>query len=196
MSHRKLVPPPNEQRDCFEDQMMEIREIGTGNSLMHRSDTRHGWLKMRGRCILNRRSAVVVLVVLTIAEGCGPRFDTAPVSGTVTLNGKTIAGIAVMFEPQSGGAPVSTGVTDSSGRYSLKTVGNERQEGALIGKHQIRFRYADPDVKSDMSYEQAAAVMSKNETLMPPSARDGSMTFDVPRSGTADANFDLRSPRS
>jgi hypothetical protein len=137
----------------------------------------------------------LLTMLLTIVGGCGPRFDTAPVSGEVKLNGKAIAGIAVTFEPVPGGTPVSTGVTDASGRYSLRTVGDPRQDGALVGSHRIRFLFSDPSITADMSYEQANAVMLKNGTLLPPPARDGSMTFDVLSSGTSTANFELNSPR-
>ena len=142
----------------------------------------------------NYRMAAVMVMLLTIAGGCGSRFDTAPVSGEVSLNGKTFAGIAVAFEPVPDGVPVSTGVTDAVGRYTLRTVGGKREEGALIGKHRIKFRYVDPGITAEMSYEQANAVMLKNGTLLPPGARDGSMEFEVPKTGTATADFQLNSP--
>jgi hypothetical protein len=142
----------------------------------------------------NYRMAAVIVMLVPIAAGCGSRFDTAPVSGEVKLNGKTFSGIAVAFEPVPDGVPVSTGVTDAGGRYTLRTVGGKREEGALIGKHRIKFRYVDPGITAEMSYEQANAVMLKNGTLLPPAARDGSMEFEVPKTGTATADFQLNSP--
>jgi hypothetical protein len=175
---------------------METRVYRIMNSAMHNLRARHGYFKIQGDGRPNCCLAVVVLIVLAIAQGCGSRFDTAPVSGEVKLNGKTLAGIAVKFEPVPDGMPVSTGVTDASGRYALRTVGGNREEGALIGKHRIKFIYVDPGITAEMSYEQANALMLKKGTLLPPTARDGSMTFDVPRSGTSTAIFEFNSPRS
>jgi hypothetical protein len=161
---------------------------------MQSSGARSSWSKTQDCGNRNGLPAVVAVIALAIAQGCGSRFDTAPVSGEVKLNGKGFAGIAVSFEPVPSGAPVSTGVTDANGRYALQTVGGKRENGALVGKHRIKFRYVDPGVTADMSYEQANAVMQKNGSLLPPEARDGSMEYDVPKAGTTTADFKLNSP--
>jgi hypothetical protein len=176
--------------------MMDDRGYGETRSARRYSDAPNAASQMHGDRRPAYRPVAFILIALTIAEGCGSRFDTAPVSGEVKLNGKTLAGIAVTFEPLPDGMPISTGVTDASGKYALRTVGGKREEGALIGKHRIKFTYVDPGITADMSYEQANALMLKKGTLLPPTARDGSMTFDLPRSGTTTANFEFNSPRS
>ncbi|MDA7994250.1 MAG: carboxypeptidase-like regulatory domain-containing protein, partial [Pirellulales bacterium] len=48
--------------------------------------------------------------------------EVADVVGTVTLDGKPLEGASITFAPQSGRS--SSGVTDSSGRYSLNYTGS------------------------------------------------------------------------
>lgn len=69
--------------------------------------------------------------VVTI--GCGPRFVLHPVSGTVTLDGAPVPDVVVSFQPDSG--PAAMGMTDSAGRYNLRTPG--RGQGAVGGRHAV-----------------------------------------------------------
>jgi hypothetical protein len=66
--------------------------------------------------------------------GCGGDQRFVPVQGRVLLDGKPVAGAAVLFEPEGGGVP-ATGVTDGSGEFSLSTSG--RGAGAVTGKHSV-----------------------------------------------------------
>lgn len=84
-------------------------------------------------------------LVLLLAAGCtddGPRL--APVSGTVTMDGKPLRGVAVQFEPQveaiDGGAN-SMGFTDASGNYSLGYPGGKK--GAVVGEHKVTLAYSE-----------------------------------------------------
>src|SRR5262249_34258094 len=67
------------------------------------------------------------------AAGCGGGPALAPVTGTVTMNGKPLANVQVEFWPQDG-APRSTGATDAAGRYTLTTDGAGKP-GAVGGRH-------------------------------------------------------------
>jgi len=80
--------------------------------------------------------AILVLGSSGVLSGCGGsgRPETIPVSGTVTLDGKPVAGASVMFSPEPSGRP-ATGVTDEQGRFTLKTF--EAGDGALVGKHTV-----------------------------------------------------------
>ncbi len=70
--------------------------------------------------------------------GCGKgRPTTIPVTGTVTLDGKPIAGATVMLQPQGPGKP-AVGVTDDQGRFSLYTF--EPGDGALPGTYLVTVR--------------------------------------------------------
>jgi len=70
----------------------------------------------------------MLLMVFSIASlGCkGKDYSVAPVSGTITYEGKPIDNLGVCFspEPVDGNysvGPYSKGTTDSSGKFSLKT---------------------------------------------------------------------------
>lgn len=73
-----------------------------------------------------------ILVILCVAMGgCNravdvPKSQTLPVKGTVTLDGKPLAGAQVMF--MTGDPPsLFAGTTDSSGAYQLQGRGSSLQ---------------------------------------------------------------------
>jgi hypothetical protein len=72
---------------------------------------------------------------LAAIAGCGRGISMAEVEGVVTLNGKPVEKIQVEFWPSKEG-PRSIGVTDSEGRYKLKTD-DGTQPGAAVGKHSV-----------------------------------------------------------
>jgi hypothetical protein len=75
------------------------------------------------------------LLVALAAAGCGKaKPATAPVTGRVLLDGKPVAGAAVMFEPVEGGVPARGG-TGADGGFTLSTFG--RDDGALVGRHRV-----------------------------------------------------------
>ena len=80
--------------------------------------------------------ALAVLGVLLLA-GCsrGDRPSLGLVSGTVTLDGKPLAGARVIFEPVEGGR-ASTASTDNEGRYELIYIRTDK--GAKVGPHNVR----------------------------------------------------------
>ena len=84
----------------------------------------------RGGCL----TLAGLLLALAVA-GCGKaKPATAPVTGRVLLDGKPVAGAAVMFEPVSGGVP-ARGSTGGDGSFTLSTFG--RDDGALVGQHRV-----------------------------------------------------------
>lgn len=70
------------------------------------------------------RGALSVLTLMALA-GCNNNPanypDTAPVTGTVTVDGQPLAGASLTFVPASGRP--SSGTTDSSGKYWLRYTG-------------------------------------------------------------------------
>lgn len=77
-----------------------------------------------------------------LIQGCGsdptePPRELGVVTGTVTLNGKPVSGIEVMFSPDEGGGD-STAATDENGQYELQYPGG--RSGALVGIHTVSFR--------------------------------------------------------
>jgi hypothetical protein len=76
---------------------------------------------------------LLLALLLIPCLGCGSGFKTVPVSGQVTLDGQAVADAGVLFVPVEKG-PTARAVTDSQGRYKLKT--NELN-GAAPGKYQV-----------------------------------------------------------
>jgi hypothetical protein len=138
------------------------------------------------------RLPIAILLPATIIAGaltsCGRVSNVVPVSGKVTLDGQPLPNIAINFGPLTGGldgAYASYGKTDANGQYTLKLVDNG-QPGASIGKNRVTLNeYSDGPVSD------GAAV--RVQFKLPPTARDGTMQFDVPKGGTDAANFEFGS---
>jgi hypothetical protein len=76
------------------------------------------------------------LALLCIAVGCGrsDRPDLGTVQGTVTLDGKPLAGALVVFTPNGPGRSASD-LTDAAGRYELTYLRDIA--GATLGPHVV-----------------------------------------------------------
>jgi hypothetical protein len=96
---------------------------------------------------------LVAIAVAALNSGCGSvkTPPTAKVSGTVTYNGSPLANVTVTFQP-SQGRPAS-GVTDSSGKFTLSTFG--KNDGALPGNHRISIAPNSADVPMPETPEEA-----------------------------------------
>ena len=100
--------------------------------------------------LLHRPIGLVGLAVLLgAATGCDGRRTPVPVSGTVTLDGKSVEGAILTFhligDDREGRA--ATGQTDKTGAFQLKT-GNEN--GARPGEYKVvivKNVLADPKLK-------------------------------------------------
>ncbi|MCZ2340549.1 MAG: hypothetical protein LC104_01980 [Bacteroidales bacterium] len=82
-----------------------------------------------------RLSRVMLLLLGCGLVGCsGKAFDTHPVTGLVTVNGKPLASGSVTFVSTSGGPP-ATGEIGPDGRYTLTT--EKPNDGAAPGKYTV-----------------------------------------------------------
>ncbi len=126
-----------------------------------------------------------LLAAAVLLAGCSRSVKSVPVSGRVTLGGKPLAGVAVNVSPLTGGdnAFAAYGKTDSEGRYELRLVEND-QAGASPGSNRVMLNESTGLPESDGG---GPAVTFK----LPPTARDGTITFEVPAEGTAEANFEF-----
>lgn len=127
--------------------------------------------------------------------GCGGDGKVAPVSGVVTLNGKPVADVELLFQPEAGDStnspgPPATGVTGPDGRYTLKVIGDSKP-GATVGKNHVLFsaRAAAEDFSEDGKKRGKPAI-----SIPARYSNEAKMQFDVPRSGTSSADFELKSP--
>jgi hypothetical protein len=123
-------------------------------------------------------------------SGCGSKYQTAPVSGTVKMNGKPFANAAMTFQPIGGGM-ASIGVTGADGRYSLAFL-DSGVEGAIVATHRVIIRTHKKanteDTSSDLS------VPSERDPI-PRRYNDATeLTMEVPADGTESADFDLKRP--
>jgi hypothetical protein len=89
--------------------------------------------------------ALVVVFAIT-ATGCGPsvKVPTAPVSGVVTVNGKPVEGLEVVFVPEAKIRP-GIGITDVSGRYEAKFL--QAQWGVPLGPCVVRISLYRDDIR-------------------------------------------------
>jgi hypothetical protein len=105
-----------------------------GRSIAATAAPSTGWLY--GKIRQFRGSAVAGMVVLAVA-GCGKPSGVsfAPVTGRVVVGGQPLAEGTIHFFPdESRGTkgPMSTGVLQSDGSYSLRGPG--QNVGAMVGK--------------------------------------------------------------
>jgi hypothetical protein len=129
---------------------------------------------------------LVAAMACTLCVGCGQKSNVVPVSGRVIVDGKPLANVAVNFGPLTGGldaAWASYGKTDEQGRYTLKLV-EGGQLGGMIGANRVTLNESSPGAESD-----GAAV--RVQFKLPPTARDGTLRFEVPAGGTDAANFEF-----
>lgn len=93
-------------------------------------------------------AVLAVLVVLAVA-GCGrpSGVSFAPVTGRVVFNGQPLAAGTIHFFPDESkgtSGPMSTGVLQSDGSYSL--CGPGQNVGAMVGSHRVYLTMPPPEL--------------------------------------------------
>lgn len=142
----------------------------------------------RGYLSLTRRPCVACGIVLLLLQssGCFSGRNSAPVSGRVTLDGEPQEGIFLYFEPELPkdidplkGLSKSYGKTDTDGRFELSFMDADKdRSGALVGKHVVT---AD----DEWTFEGRV-----KKSRVP---KGWKVSFEVPQSGTTDAEFEWTS---
>ena len=156
----------------------------------------------------------MLIAVAAMFTGCSDNSGgpLGPVSGTVTLDGKPLVGVEVVFSPMategnSNPGVYSFGTTDESGHYELKT--RHGKTGAIVGKHSVTIEYPDgidmtelqeelADAKNDeeADAEEVKARMAEAEKKLkgrPMIPESANQEIEVPKGGNTDANFELTS---
>ena len=128
--------------------------------------------------------------------GCSGSKKFAPVSGTVTVNGKPLANATVSFMPVAEQGSIeagdsSVGKTNEKGEYILKS--SKGKGGAQVGKHKVSVsllseQAGDRDERPPrggwpMADKVPAKYNAKTE-----------LTYEVTAGGTDKADFPLKSP--
>jgi len=149
----------------------------------------------------------LLLVFVAVVAGCGGS-NYPPVSGKVTMNGKPIPSVTVVFTPVgSASAPVpgpySVGTTDEQGAFTLRTRNGDG--GAVPGPHRVGVEYGDKAELSELKFKLKKAdeeskqaikkqinelrTLFKSRVKIPTNVI---FKFTVPKNGTVSANFELK----
>lgn len=98
----------------------------------------------------NLLALAVVAGVSAGLAGCGGGAsdapETVPAGGTVTVDGKPVAGLSVAFIPKNG--KLAVGETDTEGKFTLTT--NEPDDGAVAGTYSVAINRAQDQVTEAM----------------------------------------------
>ncbi len=115
-----------------------------------------------GMCLVSLRLMAVVGILTAAGCSSNPAIypEVADVVGVVTLDGQPLEGATITFAPEAGRA--SSGVTDSTGRYSLNYTGSIR--GAMLGAHRVMIKKMVQDKAATPS--KAEQLMDKATNLM------------------------------
>jgi hypothetical protein len=101
--------------------------------------------------------------------------EIAPVSGTVTMDGRPLGGIAVVFESEGG--VLSFGNTDDEGRYRVSYIRSAR--GAGLGRNVVRISTPTMGPSSPLRKDTIPAIYNTASTLAVDVTK-GSNVFDFP----------------
>ena len=133
-----------------------------------------------------RSGAITVCgIALSSITGCGaPKL--VPVEGTITLDGRPLAGATIGMELVGGEKDfrLFSGATDASGRYVIKPFESNR-EGALAGKYHVMIT----SVKAPPGANEMT-VLPRDP--IPQEYQNGSKTLTVPEAGTTNADFAIK----
>lgn len=152
-----------------------------------------------------------LLVLVSLVLGCQRRSrgnipQTAPVSGVVLLDGQPVEGAMVVFVPTQSPGFGAYAMTDSSGRFQLKS--SEDVSGAVPGNYLVQVTKlvtstggAQFVVQEDVEHAQAAggsvsqeATVTKN--VLPEkysNAKTSGIEVTVPASGLDNVEIKLSS---
>ena len=137
---------------------------------------------MRARLLL---SFVFVFLLLAL-QGCGGR-SYAPVSGTVTLDGKPVAKAVVTFIPlpdpgSKEAGDSASGKTNEKGEYTLQTyTPRGMKDGAQVGKHKVSISQQETRGEGDRSVTREKLPKKYNEqTTLTADVTAGGPPIDFP----------------
>lgn len=144
------------------------------------------------------RSTLFIVPLFALSLGCSgnEEFKVAPVSGTVTLNGKPLKDATVTFQPmglEKDLGPSSFGKTDAEGHYSLEVMTDGRT-GAVIGQHKVLITLESDENQHDYENPDVNGAKNPNRKIPVRYNRESELTADVPAEGNEKLDFALKSP--
>ena len=128
---------------------------------------------------MNRPAKLAQSILVTVGivlTGCpnSSRPATYPVTGTVTAQGKPVAGAVITFVP-TGEGDAASAITDSEGKYALTTW--EAGDGARPGQYGVKVSKqeqaaVDPSkMVQNLSIEEEQKIYVENKKPAPPAKR-------------------------
>jgi hypothetical protein len=93
-----------------------------------------------------------MLTVLACLGCSNSDFPTAKATGIVVCEGEPVANVAVRFSPMRAGDSAISGArawaqTDENGKFVLSTYDSTKEDGAIIGKHEV-YVWATPETSN------------------------------------------------
>lgn len=139
----------------------------------------------------NRLAWVVPAACLFVVfGGCGGGSPTlVDVGGRITDGGKAVSGASINYQPIAKSendvypGPASFGITDSEGRYTLRTF-NTDLPGAVPGRHKIYISLPQPESTAEFA-------APKGMKSVPSKYCDGSTEIEVSEAGESAIDFDI-----
>ena len=134
-----------------------------------------------------------------MVTGCGGRASNqpnlVPVSGAITLDGKPLSGVALVFTPTgSTRGTGATGYTDTAGKYELTATHGGK--GTPVGKYQVvATKLVMPDGSDFPVGFSVAPITLGARDILPPkySAPDRTVLTATVHDGTNTIDFPLSS---
>lgn len=143
----------------------------------------------------------VLLGIAVLGAGCGrsgPAVNTVNVSGTVSLDGRPLEGVTVVFIGE-GAKFVGMGTTGPEGKYQLDRGTIPGKRGAMPGTNQVYFTKPDSSASAEeppiVPPESNVPVEPQGSPIPPQysNAAKPALTYEVPEGGTQTADFQLSS---
>jgi hypothetical protein len=144
------------------------------------------------------RLHLFVLLALTPLCGCNSKpYSVAQVSGRVTLDNKPLSKASVTFVPMAtqenqAPGPTAWGPTDAEGRYKLAF--DPQTPGTVVGKCRVYISGVLPDQAATNADRDTGGSRKLPKDPVPEKYnKKTELVYEVPASGTDQANFDLKS---
>jgi hypothetical protein len=112
---------------------------------------------------------LIVIGISTLFQaGCGAPSDQpelGQVTGTVTLDGKPLSGIAVVFQPDSGRP--ARGMTDAEGKYELTYI--RQTKGTKVGPNRVEIAPSEDGAaeESENADEESKPATKRSKSTKP-----------------------------
>lgn len=135
---------------------------------------------------------IATLFSITLA-GCNGGVPTAKVEGVVSLDGKPLPEIRVLFQPDNKNADTgvtgSFGLTDAAGKFVLK-LSDSQNEGAVVDFHTVTL---SDKLSEDPKDSDAGGLGKTTKSRIPVKYTNEPPKFEVKPGKVNQANFELKS---